>query len=312
MTSQAYLGPVRDHPGLRVVSSARVHRVLVAGGRCVGVEWDRAGVVERATADQVVLAAGALGTPQVLQRSGIGDPAQLRPLGIPVTVALRGRSGATCRTTGSYRLSETSGPIPLPTGLPVTQSHLFWRSRPGLAVPDLQPIHFATPLVAPWMTPPPHGISLMAGLVRPASRGTVRIASADPSAAPLIDPRVLSAPEDLSGLVAAVELCQAIAAEPALRDAWAAREIYPGSLGRSAESMRDYIRETVVTYHHQSGTCAMGRHEDAVVDARLRVHGLGGLTVADASVMPTVTTGNTNAPAAMIGERAAHFILNPV
>jgi choline dehydrogenase len=150
----------------------------------------------------------------------------------------------------------------------------------------------------------------MAGLVRPASRGSVRISSADPATPPLIDPRVLAAPEDLDGLLAAVELCRGIAREPALRDGWDAREVYPESLAGTPDLARDYIRETVITYHHQSGTCAMGWHEDAVVDPGLRVHGVRGLTVADASVMPTVTTGNTNAPTAMIGERAADFLLS--
>jgi choline dehydrogenase len=159
------------------------------------------------------------------------------------------------------------------------------------------------------MTAPAHGITLMAGLVRPASRGTVRIMDADPHGAPLIDPRVLSAKEDVDALAAAVRLCREIAAEPALRNGWNARELYPASMAATPELLRDYIRETVVTYHHQAGTCAMGRHEDAVVDPTLRVHGIDALMVADASVMPLVTTGNTNAPSAMIGERAADLLL---
>ena len=173
----------------------------------------------------------------------------------------------------------------------------------------MQPIHFAAPLVAPWMTAPAHGITLMAGLVRPASRGTVRIASADPDHAPVIDPRVLSASEDVDALAAAVQLCREIAAQPALRRGWNARELYPASMAATPELARDYIRETVVTYHHQAGTCAMGGHEDSVVDPSLRVHGVDGLMVADASVMPLVTTGNTNAPTVMIAERAADLLL---
>ncbi|GAA3783116.1 GMC oxidoreductase [Streptomyces phyllanthi] len=137
----------------------------------------------------------------------------------------------------------------------------------------------------------------------------MRIADADPDRAPLIDPRVLSAPEDVDALVAAVELCRGIGAQPPLRDGWGARELYPASMAATVQLSRDYVRETVVTYHHQVGTCAMGRHEDAVVDPGLRVHGVAGLTVADVSVMPLVTTGNTNAPAALIGERAAEFVL---
>jgi choline dehydrogenase len=311
-TAQAYLSPVRSSPRLRVVCSARVHRVLVSGSRCVGVEWDCDGVVSRASAGQVVLCAGAIGSPTILQRSGIGDPSLLRSLDIDVASALRGVG----RNLQDHWLVPvvfgTVRPVALPSRLPACQSHLFWRSRPGLAVPDLQPIHFAIPLVAPWMTAPAHGITLMAGLVRPASRGSVRIASADPGCAPLINPRVLSAPEDIDALVAAVELCRAIGVQPPLRDGWGARELYPASMASTPGLARDYIRETVVTYHHQVGTCAMGRDEDAVVDPWLRVHGVDQLTVADASVMPLVTTGNTNAPAAMIGERAADFLLTGV
>jgi choline dehydrogenase len=309
-TARAYLDPIRHRPGLTVAGSAVVHRLLLAGARCVGVEWQQAGRLRRTSAAQVVLAAGALGSPLLLQRSGIGDPDHLRPLGIEVTAALRGVG----RNLQDHWLVpvvfSTMKEVPQPAGLPPCHSHLFWRSRPELAVPDLQPIHFATPLVAPWMTAPEHGLSLLAGLVRPASRGTVRIGGADPQLPPLIDPRVLSAPEDLDALVAAVELCQDIGRRPALRDRWGARELYPASLSARAAQARDYVRETVVTYHHQSGTCAMGRHEDAVVDQDLRVHGLTGLTIADASVMPLVPTGNTNAPTAMIAERAADLLLS--
>lgn len=308
-TARAYLDPIRHRPGLTVAGSAVVRRVLLAGSRCVGVEWLQAGRARRTSAGQVVLAAGALGSPTVLQRSGIGDPDHLRPLGIEVTAALRGVG----RNLQDHWLApvvfSTMKEVPRWDGLPPCHSHLFWRSRPELAVPDLQPIHFATPLAAPWMTPPEHGITLLAGLVRPAGRGTVHIGGPDPDSRPLIDPRVLSAPEDLDALVAAVELCRDIGRQPALRDGWGARELYPASLSATAEQARDYIRETVVTYHHQSGTCAMGRHEDAVVDQSLRVHGVAGLMVADASIMPVATTGNTNAPTAMIGERAADLLL---
>jgi choline dehydrogenase len=308
-TAQAYLGPVRANPRLRIVSSARVHRLLLSGTRCTGVEWDRAGTLARAEADHVVLCAGALGSPVILQRSGIGDPELSRRLGIGVTAALRGVGRNLQDHWLVPVLLSTTRAVTNAPGLPACQSHLYWRSRPGLAVPDLQPIHFAVPLPAKWMTAPPQGITLMAGLVRPASRGTVRIASADPARAPLIDPQVLRAPEDVDALVAAVELCRGIAAEPPLRDGWGAREVYPASMAATPELTRDYVRETVVTYHHQAGTCAMGQHEDAVVTPTLRVHGITNLMVADASVMPLVTTGNTNAPTAMIAERAADLLL---
>jgi choline dehydrogenase len=308
-TADSYLGPVLDHPALSVLENARATRLLFSGGRCDGVEYRRYGSRGAVRAgSRVVLCAGAIGSPALLQRSGIGDPDLLHGLGIEVVSALRGVG----RNLQDHWLVpvvlSASRPISPPSGLPTCQSHLFWRSRADLATPDLQPICFSAPLLAEWMTGPAEGITLMAGLVRPAGRGTVRITSTEDDLPPLIDPRVLTAGEDVTALVAAVRLCQQIARRPALRDGWGATETYPGTLGGDDRLLRDYIRESVVTYHHQAGTCAMGEHEDAVVDARLSVHGVEGLSVADASIMPTVTTGNTNAPVAMIAERAAGWL----
>ncbi|HST83399.1 MAG TPA: FAD-dependent oxidoreductase [Kineosporiaceae bacterium] len=308
-TAQAYLEPVRTDARLRLLTAAQVRRLRFDGSRCTGVEYVKDGEIEQVTAGRTVLCAGALGSSVLLARSGVGDPDASVALGLPVIAPLRGVG----RNLQDHWLVPVvlgvDRPVePLP-GLPVCQSHLFWRSRPELVVPDLQPLIFGVPLTAEWMQAPKHGITLMAGLVRPASRGCVRVISADPEVAPVIDPRVLSAPEDLDGLVAAVRLCREIAGQSALREDWGAREIYPASLGASTSLLQDYVRETVVTYHHQSGTCAMGAGEDAVVDQRLQVHGVEGLMVADASVMPTITTGNTNAPVVMIAERAATLLL---
>ena len=308
-TAQAYLEPVRADPRLRLVTAAQVHRLRFDGPRCIGADLIKDGELEQVTAARTVLCAGALGSPVVLARSGVGDPDVSTALGLPVIAPLRGVG----RNLQDHWLvpvvlgiDRAADPLP---GLPVCQSHLFWRSRPELVVPDLQPLIFGVPLTAEWMQAPEHGITLMAGLVRPASRGTVRLTSPAPDVPPAIDPRVLSAPEDLDGLVAAVRLCREIAGQPALRVDWGAHELYPASLGASTDLLRDYVRETVVTYHHASGTCAMGAGEDAVVDQRLQVHGVEGLMVADASVMPTITTGNTNAPVVMIAERAATLLL---
>jgi choline dehydrogenase len=311
-TAEAYLAPVLAEPRLRLVTAAQVRRLRFDGTRCVGVEYRKDGETGQITAGRTVLCAGALGSPVLLARSGVGDPETSTALGLPVIAPLRGVG----RNLQDHWLvpvvvgvDRPIGPRP---GLPVCQSHLFWRSRPELAVPDLQPLIFGSPLTAEWMQAPEHGITLMAGLVRPASRGRVRLTSPDPDVTPAIDPRVLSAPEDLDGLVAAVRLCREIAGQPALREDWGARELYPASLGATTGLLRDYVRETVTTYHHQSGTCAMGAGEDSVVDQRLRVHGVEGLLVADASIMPTVTTGNTNAPVVMIAERAASLLLTGV
>jgi choline dehydrogenase len=159
-----------------------------------------------------------------------------------------------------------------------------------------------------WMEGPPNGFSLMAGMVRPMSRGTIRLTGPDPWDELLIDPHTFASETDAEGLEAAVELCREIGRADALRD-WGARELYPGPEVRSPAELREWVRRTVITYHHQVGTCRMGVDEDAVVDPRLRVRGIEGLRLADASVMPDVTSGNTHAPSILIGERAADFVV---
>jgi choline dehydrogenase len=170
-------------------------------------------------------------------------------------------------------------------------------------VPDLQPIHFMIPMYEEWMSGPANGFTLLGGLVRPLSRGTLRLTGATADDPVALDPNVLACDADLDGLVAAVQLCRRIGSAEALRE-WGVVEEYPAT-----RDVREYVRRTAITYHHQVGTCKMGRDPLSVVDPRLRVHGLEGLHVADASVMPAVTTGNTNAPSIMIGDRAAEFIL---
>jgi choline dehydrogenase len=164
------------------------------------------------------------------------------------------------------------------------------------------------PMVEPWMDPIENGFTLMGGHVRPLSRGALRLTGPSPEDPVALDPNVLACDADLEGLAAAVELCRRVGAADALRD-WGAVERYPGPSVDTAEAVRAYVRKTAITYHHQVGTCKMGIDAAAVVDPRLRVHGIEGLRVADASVMPMVTTGNTNAPSIMIGERAAEFLI---
>ncbi|HEX3736945.1 MAG TPA: GMC family oxidoreductase N-terminal domain-containing protein [Solirubrobacterales bacterium] len=307
-TAEAYLAALAGEPRLIVRTGAEATRLLLAGDRCVGVEWTRDGRLERAGAGEVILAAGAIGSPHLLLRSGIGPAAELRAAGV---VPLHDLVGVG-RNLHDHLLAPVifaaERDLGTPAaGLPQPQSHLFWRSRPGLTVPDTQPIHFNVPLYEPWMEGPENGFSLMAGMIRPLSRGTVRLAGADPTAPPLIDLAALSREADLEALAASVALCREIGAAPSLAH-WGARELYPGPEIDDAAALRDYVRRTAITYHHQVGTCKMGDDELAVVDPTLRVHGIEGLRVADASVMPTVITGNTNAPAIMIGERAADFV----
>ena len=307
-TADTYLRTARPRDNLTIVANAVVHRLLFSGRRCVGVEWERDGALHQTRATEIVLSAGAIGSPTILMRSGIGAPRELDDAGIRTRAELPGVGKNLQDHWLCPVIFATSRPDSPRAGLPPTQSHLFWRSRADLLVPDLQPLHFAVPLYEPWMEGPVTGFSLMAGLVRPASRGSVMLSRFHPHDAPLIDPQVLAQQADATALAAAVRLCQEIGHQPALREGWEAQELYPSALGETAALLDAYIRESVVTYHHQSGTCRMGVGDDAVVDPELRVHGIEGLRVADASIMPTITTGNTNAPAVLIGEKAADFV----
>jgi choline dehydrogenase-like flavoprotein len=299
-TAAAFIRPVETNPNLEVLTGAHARRLLFEGTRCVGVEW----ATGSAYADQIVVSGGTVGSAHLLLLSGVGPADHLRSVGVDVVADLPGVG----ENLHDHLLSpvifgaerEVGPPTP---GLPACQTHLFWRSRPGLPVPDIQPIHFMVPMYEEWMSGPANGFTLLGGIVRPLSRGTLRLTGPSADDPVALDPNVLACDADLESLVAAVELCRRIGAAEALAE-WRVTEEYPG-----ARDVRDYVRETAITYHHQVGTCRLGIDPLAVVDPRLRVHGMEGLRVADASVMPSVTTGNTNAPSIMIGERAAAFIL---
>ena len=297
-TTAAFLRDANQN--LEIVTDAQAERLLFAGTRCVGVEW----ATGSAHAGLVVVSGGTVGSAELLLRSGIGPADHLLSVGIDVVADSPG--------VGENLHDHLLSPVifsaerqigPPSAGLPACQTHLFWRTRPGLPVPDIQPIHFMVPMYEDWMDGPPNGFTLLGGIVRPRSRGTLRLTGSGPGDPVALDPNVLASETDHESLVAAVELCRRIGAAEALRD-WGVAEQYPGP-----HDVREYVRQTAITYHHQVGTCKLGTDPLAVVDPRLRVHGAEGLRVADASVMPNVTTGNTNAPTIMIGERAAEFIL---
>ena len=306
----AFLAPVAGTAGLSVLTRAHARRLLFDGSRCVGVEIERAGAVEQIRAErEVVVCAGTVESPKLLLLSGIGPADELGRLGIDVVVDLPGVGRNLHDHVLSPVIYGASRPVPpaLP-GLQQLHSHLFWRSRSGLPGPDVQPLFFHLPLYLEGMEGPADGYTLMAGIIRPASRGALRLASGEPHAAPLIDPACLSCEVDVDALVAAVALCREIGEQAAL-DEWRGSELYPGPGVRTRDELRTYVRRTAITYHHQVGTCAMGVGQDAVVDPQLRVRGVEGLRVADASVMPFVSSGNTHAPTAMIGERAAELVV---
>ncbi|BDV32271.1 GMC family oxidoreductase [Microbacterium terricola] len=308
---RAYVQPIQDAPNLTIQTGAWIHRLLFDGQTVVGVEYEQDGDLVRVHADVVVLSAGALDSPRILLRSGIGPAAELADLGIEVVLDVPGVG----KNLHDHLLSPVifttdERPVDPPQpGVSVTQTHLFWKSDPELTVPDTQPINFSVPMYEPWMEGPESGFSLMAGIITPHSRGTLTLTGAGAHDPIAIDLGALADERDLDALTASVRQCRDIGAAPALAE-WGARELYPGPEVDDDDKLRDYVRRTAITYHHQVGTCRMGDDSLAVVDSRLRVHGIAGLRVVDASIMPKITSGNTNAPSILIGEQGARFLLD--
>ncbi|WP_304452555.1 GMC family oxidoreductase [Nocardiopsis sp. YSL2] len=305
---RGFVEPVRDHSGLTVTTGALVHRVVVESGRAVGVEYESDGQLHQArAARETVLSGGAIGSPQILLHSGIGPADHLTELGIDVRADLPGVGENLHDHLLISNVYAASRPLPPGTGN-LLEAQLFASSDPARTVPDLQPLFIHMVLPADGYPVPEHGYTIAPGVVRPLSRGTLRLASADPGDAPLVDPNLLAEPHDLEALVDAVEICREIGGAAAF-DTWRETEVAPGPDARTRDDLREYVRRAVTTYHHQVGTCRMGVDSLSVVDPALRVHGMDGLRVADASVMPSVPSGNTNAPAIMVGEKAADLIL---
>ncbi|MBM3560372.1 MAG: choline dehydrogenase, partial [Alphaproteobacteria bacterium] len=302
-------------------------------GRASGVAYRHGDALHTVRARrEVILAAGAYNSPQLLQLSGIGPAALLRRHGIAV-VAKRTGVGADLHDHYNIRMAyrakrqvtlndlQRSLVRKIVAGLDyalfrrgllamsAAPAGGFLRSDTAVATPDIQVLQmlFATDKVGEPAHPWP-GFSLMATLLRPQSRGTVEIASADPFAAPLIQPNYLTAPADLPALLAGARMLRDIARRPALARHIAA-EHEPGPHCADDVALAEHIRRRGWTSYHPVGTCRMGPDPDAVVDPRLRVVGVGGLRVVDASVMPAITSGNTNAPTIMIAEKGADMIL---
>ena len=306
---QSFVAPILEHPGLTVTTDALVHRVVVREGRAVGVEYSADDAVHLALADaEVVLSAGTIGSPKILLLSGIGPAAHLDEIGVPVELDLPGVGANLHDHLLISNVYEATRPLPADHHN-LLESQLFASSSgwagPG---PDLQPLFMNLVLPAESYPVPEHGYTIAPGIVRPQSRGTLRLASADPADAALCDPNVLSESYDREALVDAVEIGREIGAAAAFKD-WRKIEVAPGPEARTRHDLRAYVRRAVGSYHHQVGTCRMGTGEDAVVTPELAVRGIAGLRVADASIMPSVTSGNTNAPSIMIGEKAADLIL---
>ena len=306
---RSYVYPVMDRPNLTVLTHAVVMRLLFSGSHVRGIELRYGGEILRIDATrETILSLGAIGTPKLLMQSGIGDPTHLRQLGIPVVEALPGVG----RNFQDHFLVagcvwEYETPIaPSNNGGEAT---MFWKSDPGLAGPDLQPVQAQFPISAHTdagrFNVPVSGWSILPGLVRPKSRGEVTLTGADPFDPVRINANTLSHPDDMKAILRCVELCREIGNSAALRP-FAKREAMPGNL--SGPALEAFVRDTASTYWHQSCTAKMGRDAMSVVDANLKVYGIEGLRIADASIMPRVTTGNTMAPCIVIGERLGSMI----
>jgi choline dehydrogenase len=305
--ADAYLRPVLSRPNLVVETDCLVTGLEVGGGRCTGVRYVRGGQPVTAAADrEVILCAGAIGSAQLLLLSGIGPASQLRALGLDPVADLPG-VGANMQDHPIILLSYTTR-VPLP---PSQYNHgeMYAALRSQLAGgwPDLHLFPILLPLAPAGCAPPEAGYALVAAVTRPDSRGSVRLADAAPQTRPLIDPGLLADDRDLDRLEKGARLVRQAAAQPGLAGL-AQAEVWPGPDVRDAAGLRSYIRRGVGSYWHPAGTCRMGRDTGAVVDAELRVHGVAGLRVADASVMPTITNAHPNATVLAIAERAADLI----
>lgn len=304
----SYIKPRLHHRNLTVLTGASVARVLLTGTRAVGVEVIIEGKRRCFYADaEVVLSMGAVNTPKVLMQSGIGPEDELNRHAIAVIHHLPGvgqnlQDHIAFGCTWEYLQPQLVGGSGCET-------KLYWKSDSRLDAPDLLQcqLEFAVPSPAEvGIEPPQHGWTMFAGLARPTSRGRIRLSGAGPLDAPLIEPNSLSAPEDMKAAFASIDLCRALGNSAAF-NGLVKREVIPGPKGHRA--MEQFIRNAAVTYWHQSCTAKMGRDEMSVVDHQLRVHGIENLRVADASIMPRITVGNTMAPCVVIGERAADLLI---
>lgn len=304
---RAFTYPYLDRPNLTLLTDTLVNRVMIQGRRAIGVEAVRNGALHRfGAAHEVILCLGAIQTPTVLMRSGVGEEAELRAHDIKVAQSLPG-VGANLQDHVSFGcIWEYKEPIaPRNSG---SEATLYWKSEAALTEPDLLFCQVEFPVPSPETAGrgvPEHGWTMFAGLAHPKSRGRVRLASADPTIAPRIELNTFSHPDDLKTALACVELCRDLGNTQAFAPL-VTREALPGPLNKA--DMEQYVRDAAVTYWHQTCSAKMGRDAMSVVDASLRVYGVEGLRVADGSIMPKVATGNTMAPCVIIGEKASRYI----
>jgi len=332
-TARGFLRPAEKRANLRVVTEAHAKRLKFDGKRVIGIELSVGGedAVAR-TEGELILSAGSIGSPQILQLSGVGDPARLKPFGVEVVHDLPGvgcnlhdhlQVRCAYKVRGTRTLNERSasllGKIGIgleyvlfqsgPMSMSPSQLGAFAKSDPALETPNLQ--YHVQPLSLNKFGEPLHPFPAFTASVcnlRPESRGEVCITSPDPFAHPSIRPNYLATPGDRAVAAEAIRLTRRIVSQPALAK-YRPEEFMPGSSFQSEEELARAAGDVGTTIFHPVGTCKMGNDDQAVVDDRLRVRGIGGLRVVDASIMPTITSGNTNSPVIMIAEKASDMIL---
>jgi choline dehydrogenase len=306
---RTYTYPLMDRPNLTVLPQALVTRVIFEGKRATGVElWYDGKLLRLRTDQEVILSLGAIQTPRLLMQSGLGDQAELRRFGIPVVQHLPG-VGQNFQDHVAAASYVWESPEVLEMHNNGAEATFFWKSDPSLSLPDLQPLQGQFPFLSSELAkngnPPANDWSFFAGLVRPQSRGQIHLTGPQPSDPLEIQANTLQHPDDVRALVRCVELCREIGNSPPLRK-FVKREFLPGN--RKGRELEDFVRNAAVTYWHQTCTAKMGRDSMSVIDGQLKVYGVANLRIADGSVMPRVTTGNTKAPCVVIGERASQMI----
>ncbi len=331
-TAACYLDPARGRKNLEIETNAHAESLILDGKRCVGIRYNVQGQKREARATrEVIVSAGAIASPQLLELSGIGQPERLKDLGIEVHHALPGvgenlrdhwsprmkwrvaRKGVTFneRARGVGALWEGFKYITMNTGflaLPASPIRAFFKTREGLDSPD------AMLTLQPFLVTPDIKLDKQAGLtiivhqMRPESKGSIHISSKDASKPPAIRFNFLAESMDRESLLGSMRVVRRIMAQPQL--SWLeAEEFAPGPKAQTDDELLDFVAKNAETTYHPVGTCKMGNDPMAVVDDQLRVRGIEGLRVADASIMPTLTSGNTNAPSIMIGEKCARMVL---
>ncbi len=326
-TAVAYLRPARSRTNLTVRTDAQVLRIVLEKGRAIGVELAVEGVVR---GEEIILSSGAIGSPRLLQLSGIGPADHLRSVGIQVALDQPGVGSDLQDHLDLFVIAECTGPhtydrfakphLSALAGLqylltrrgPVASSLFetggFWYADPNARSPDVQfHLGLGSGIEAGVAAMPKGGVTLNSAYLRPRSRGTVRLASADPMAAPLIDPNYWADPYDRDMSIRGLKLAQEIMRQDALKP-FVLAERQPGPDVRTDEDYFNYACAHAKTDHHPAGTCRMGSDPAAVVDLELRFNGIDGLRVVDASVMPSLISSNTNAATIMIAEKAADMI----